>query len=212
VPAVPWRRLVVGAIGVVLLLAGAAALVVPAIDSSKRDAERRERAADARRAAAERRRVAREQRAHFGSARRPAGGVPVPAGRERRARQRLIARLERAITLDARARARTGELDARARFTRCAPAPASVPRTGAETTLKRAADLYDCLAITQDIPPTSLNVAGRIGYPFRAVADFQRFRYAWCKTNPVAGERAVPDPETLVPLPRACTRAPLAHG
>jgi hypothetical protein len=37
--------------------------------------------------------------------------------------------------------------------------------------------------------------------------DFDAFSFAWCKTNPVPGERVVPDPRTVVELPRAC-RAP----
>jgi hypothetical protein len=205
VPPVPWRRIGVGAALAALLLGGAAALVVPAIDTSKREADQRERVAAARRATAERGRITREQAAHYAAAPRPAGANPLPVARERRARRELLARVRNSITRDARARARRGELQGRTRFTRCDPAPASAPRRGAETTLARTFDAYDCLAITGDIPRSSTNVAGQVGYPFRAVVDFRLFRYAWCKTNPVAGERAVPDPRLLVPLPRACT-------
>lgn len=195
-----------------LLLGGGAALVVPAIDTSKREADQRDRAAAARRAAVERGRITREQAAHHAAAPRPAGANPLPAARERRARQELLARVRRSITLDARARARRGELQGTTLFTRCDPAPASVSRRGAEITLARTFDAYDCLAITRDIPRSSVNVAGQLGYPFRAVVDFGRFRYAWCKTTPVAGERAVPDPRLLVPLPRACMLRSLPGG
>ena len=75
-------------------------------------------------------------------------------------------------------------------------------------TLSRTFDAYDCLAVTREIPTSGVNVAGQVGHPFRAMVDYRRFRYVWCKVNPVAGERAVPDPRAVVPLPRACVQPP----
>jgi hypothetical protein len=57
------------------------------------------------------------------------------------------------------------------------------------------------------IGSTETNIAGQLGYPFRAVLDFHRFRAVWCKTNPVPGERVVPDPRTVLELPEACRAA-----
>ena len=54
------------------------------------------------------------------------------------------------------------------------------------------------------IGSTETNVGGELGYPFRAVLDFDRFSVTWCKTNPVPGEREVPDPRTVIELPPAC--------
>ena len=54
---------------------------------------------------------------------------------------------------------------------------------------------------------TETNVSGQLGYPFRAVVDFKAFSFVWCKTNPVPGERVVPDPRAVVQLPRVCRAA-----
>ena len=62
--------------------------------------------------------------------------------------------------------------------------------------------MFDVLV--RAISSTETNVSGQLGYPFRAVLDFDRFSVTWCKTNPVPGEREVPDPGTVIELPRAC--------
>jgi hypothetical protein len=64
--------------------------------------------------------------------------------------------------------------------------------------------VFDCLAVVGTIAATKANKAGALGYPFRAVLDYRTFAYAWCKTNPVPGELLVPDPKSVVQLPRAC--------
>jgi hypothetical protein len=205
VPPVPWRRLAIGGLVAAIVLTGVGLLVIPDIGSSKRNAREREQAQENRRALAERRRLIAEQRPRFGRAPRPGGGGPLSRPRERRARQALLRRVEDSIAADARRRVRAGQLEGSIARVECSPAPASITRRGAEVTLRRSSDAYDCLAVTRDIPRSRLNVGGRLGYPFKAVVDFRRFRYAWCKTNPVAGERAVPDPRLVVPLPRACS-------
>ncbi|MDQ4049715.1 MAG: hypothetical protein M3131_10120, partial [Actinomycetota bacterium] len=136
---------------------------------------------------------------------------PRPAGRltaaERlRARRGLVAAVERAITREARARVASGTLTGRIARTECSPSTASGVPPGAEADLRRRIRAYDCLAVTRDIPATRTNAPGRLGHPFRAVVDFERFTFVFCKTNPPAGERAVPDPRALPRLARACTR------
>jgi hypothetical protein len=198
VPPVPWRRLGVGALLLALLLGGVAAFAIPKIDRSKESTAAQEREDAATRQAAERRRVIHDQRATLGSAPRPAGES------ELRARHELLDTVERRITADARRRAEAGEIQGRTKRTQCVPAPSTVQRRGAEEVLSRRRDAYDCLAVTVDIKPTATNKGGSIGYPFRAVIDFKRFTFAWCKTNPLAGERAVPDPRRIPLLPKAC--------
>jgi hypothetical protein len=56
--------------------------------------------------------------------------------------------------------------------------------------------------VTQFIPNGADR--GALGYPFRLVVDFDRFAYVWCKSTPVPGEQAIPDPSTVVGLPRSC--------
>jgi hypothetical protein len=202
VPPVPWRRLAIGGLLLVAALAAAGAYAIPRIDRSKDRTAAQERRLTAQRQAAERRRLIAEQRPVSGHAPRPAG--PLSPAAELRARQRLLGIVEGRITADARRRAAAGKLQGRALRTDCVPAPSTVKRLGAERVLNRRRDAYDCLAVTQEIRPTKTNKAGALGYPFRAAVDFRRFSFAWCKTNPLPGERAVPDPRRIPPLPRAC--------
>lgn len=198
VPPVPWRRLAIGAAALVLVLGAIAAYAIPRIEESKESARERERKEAAAKQAAERRRVIRDQRATLGSVPRPEGVSELSA------RKDLLRTVEDRITADARKRAAAGELQGRAKRTECAPAPSTVERRGAEEVLGRSKDAYDCLAVTSEIEATESNKAGALGYPFRVVIDFERFSFAWCKTNPLPGERAVPNPKRLPLLPQAC--------
>jgi hypothetical protein len=202
VPPVPWRKLAIGGALTVAALGVAAALAVPRIERGKEEGQTREQERlDRRRAADRRRRVAEQRPVRATVERRPG---PLAPGAERRVRVRLLAALEGRITADARRRARAGELESAATRTECVPAPSAVARAGAERVVTRRRDVYDCLAITRVIGSTATNPRGAIGYPFRAVVDFERGRLTWCKTNPAPGERAVPDPRRVAPLPRAC--------
>jgi hypothetical protein len=176
VPPVPKRRLAIGAALAAAVLAAAALIGVAAIDSGKDEGAERERREGAAARAAERKRLEAEQAAHRGSA---APGEPVIEG------------LERAIAADARARVRAGRLDGPILRVDCERA-----RRGERT--------YDCLAVTRDIPAGERNVAGAVGHPFVAVVDPGTRRFTWCKSNPVPGERALPDPREVVELPREC--------
>jgi len=202
VPAVPVRGLVIGAVAVVLVAAGAAAVLVPRIGESKDRTAAEDTRETAQRRAIERRRVIAEQRPRrlaAGDLRPPAG---APAGERVAARAALLVRAEREITADARRRAAAGELRGRPGVTACEPYPPRDP--GPERDLSARVGVYDCLVLVRAIAATETNIAGELGYPFRAVLDFRAFSFVWCKTNPVPGERVVPDPRTVVELPRAC--------
>jgi hypothetical protein len=202
VPPVPWRRLAIAAAVLVVALTAAGLYAIPRIESSKERGSEREREELARRQAAERRRVIAEQRPRRGSVRRPPGRLS--AGTERRARRRLLAAVELAITEDVGRRVARRELRGTASRTVCQPAPSSVEREGGERDLRLRRDGYDCLAVTREIRRAGVRT-GSLGHPFRAVVDFRRFTFAWCKTNPVPGERAIPDPRKVPRLPRACS-------
>jgi hypothetical protein len=105
----------------------------------------------------------------------------------------LLASVRESIDADARARVRAGQLDGRILRVECELA-------------RRVGDRgsYDCTAVTSEVPQTGRNVPGLVGYPFVAVVDFETGRYSWCKTNPVPGERVIPDPRDVVELPREC--------
>jgi hypothetical protein len=163
-----------------LLVAAALALIgayaIPRIESSKQSAEERERQELAERRAARRRRLVAEQR-------------PVRGRLD--ARSDFLEMVEGAITADARRRVAAGALTGRILRTECVPAPAR-------------RDVYDCVAVTRDIPGRGGGPGGTLGYPFRAVVDSERSTFVFCKTNPAAGEAGTPDPRDVVPLPRAC--------
>ncbi len=202
VPPVPRRKLAFGAAALLIVAAAATAVVAPRID----DAKERTAAADARdraqRAAARRDRQLREQRPRQASAADLLPRAGAPAARVIGAREALIARVEHAISADGRQRAAAGELRGRVGATECEPYPAG--GTPPENDVTKRAATYDCLALVREIKATETNVGGVLGYPFRAVVDFRTFRFTWCKTNPIPGERVVPDPRTVVELPAAC--------
>jgi hypothetical protein len=187
IPPVPRRWLAV-AVGVLLVLVAIVVLVLrPAIDSGK-DADAERRAQAAAEAKARRDAIARRDQQPR------TGGVPELApATSPDARAALVAAVERAITADANARQEAGHLDSRTRSTRCDPI-----RNGQAGS--RAA--YECNALIREI--TGQGEPGRLTYPFRAVLDLQAATWTFCKVNPVPSEMSLPDPRTVVPLPRAC--------
>jgi hypothetical protein len=154
-----------------VVLAGAAALVIPAIDRGKDEGARREQA---RHRAAVRRELARlraDQRPHFGQT-------------NARPRAAIEAALARAITRDGRARARRGLLDPPILRTECERGLSGGvdPRTG------RA--VFTCTAVRHTITGQR-GVQAVVGYSFVASVDFRRGRFCWCKINPLPSEHDV---------------------
>ena len=179
VPPVPWRKVAIGA-GVLAVVAVVVALtVVPAIDDAKDDRSAAEQRALDRRAAERRRATTEEQSPRTGSA----------SG----SRAEVMAAIEKRIAADARAR-----LSRNVSVTSCGPVP------GADVTKEIVA--FDCLAQTRAIVGggDEPGPMGTLGYPYRAVVEFQSGSYAFCKVNPVPGETAVPDPNSVVQLPDEC--------
>ena len=206
VPPPPSRRtLAIAGAVLVVVVAGAAALIVPAIDSSKDRSAAAEARADAQRRAESRRRQIAEQRPRrleAGSLRASSG---APAAARIAAREALLRRAETAISDDARARADAGELEGNPQGTQCEPYPKRTDRADwPDRDLGAARGVFDCIVFVRAVPKTETSIGGQVGYPFRAVLDFDRFSVTWCKTNPVPGERVVPDPRTVLELPKAC--------
>lgn len=194
----PRARRVVWTAGIAVALAAAvaAAVVVPRIDDSKRSTAQREARQLAVEAASQRRALEREQRPHR------AAGAAAPAG-GRAARLALVDRLEAEITRDARARARAGTLDGPVRRTLCEPYPVNVglPRVPATGRIGR----YQCYAVLIDVRRGGeRRVAGFIGQPFWARADFATGKLVWCRISPPPGERGQQALGTQVLLPSAC--------
>jgi len=206
VPPVPVRKLAIGGAVAVLTIAGATALIAPRIDDSKQRAAERERVERDARRAAERRRVIAEQRPHSAAAADLRPGTGATRAQRLAARAALLERAETAISEDARERARAGELGGRPGGAQCDPYPPREEGERPEQGLRERRGFYDCLVLLREIAATETNSAGRLGYPFRVVLDFRAFGITWCKTNPVPGERVVPDPRFVVELPLACRR------
>lgn len=171
VPPPPWPKIAVGAVLVLAVLGGAAALIVPEIEEGKDKRAEEQRRRDAALEEAQRRELARESRPHFGRADKPQGDLSPAA--ERRARRELVHAVERAITRDARARARAGRLEGPILETRCEiNLPSQRPR---ERDLSVRRMDYRCLAIKARDPQGQFVV----GHTFEATVDYERFRFRW---------------------------------
>jgi hypothetical protein len=179
----PRGRRLAAAVGVLALAAAVVATIVlaPRISESKHEQAAEERAKEARALAAERARLRVEQRPRRGTlaVEGPGGGAPIAA-------------LERAITSDALARVRTGELDTPVRRTDCG----GLAHEGGRL-------LLGCTAVTSDVQGTDDYRGVLVGYPYRAALAPATGRYAFCKTSGRPGEGSYTR-RAPVELPQAC--------
>ena len=199
IPPIPWRRIGIWTAIGAAVLAIAAVIAVPRISAGKQASARRDATTLARERAAERRQIERAQTPHHGRAAKPAHGVTVGD------RVALLDGAEAAVLADAKARVKAGTLQSPVSDLTCVRAPqgTSLPPAPERDPAVAAAG-YDCTAITGKIAAGEHNVAGALGYPFRLKVDFRRFSYVWCKQTPLPGEQVIPDPRTVVPLPKIC--------
>jgi hypothetical protein len=204
VPPVPVGRIVGWTLVGLLVLGGASLLIVPAIQDAKQRGDARDARALAARQAAVRRAIEHEQRPRHGHARRPRDLGRLGDGERLRVRSALLRTSEAAILADARRRVESGAFKTPVSTVECRKTPpGSDPRApGAEADLRERIGAYDCIAVTHFIPNGADR--GALGYPFRLVVDYARFAYVWCKSTPVPGELAIPDPRSVVGLPREC--------
>ena len=207
VPPVPVRRILAWTLVGMLVLGGASLVIVPAIRKAKERGDARDARELAASQARQRRAIELAQRPHHGHATRPRDLARVGDSEQLRLRSGLLRRSEAAVLADARQRVATGAFKNDVRTLQCRKTPAgSDPRApGAEADLHARTGAYDCIAVTRFIPNGADR--GALGYPFRLIVDYARFSYVWCKSTPVPGEQVIPDPKTVVLLPRVC-RAP----
>jgi hypothetical protein len=181
------------------------AVVIVVVLNAKADRDARERAADARAAQAERVRLTKLQAPHRGAATDLRPRANATEGERLAARAALVGRVEASITRDARARASTGELAGPISGSECGPflrAPDAVPD---DRVPGKRVGRYDCVAVKDDIKDASGGSVGRLGYPFVAALDFDRFTYVWCRNTPPQSERG--PALAFVRLDRACLAA-----
>lgn len=178
---VPWRKVALAAAGVALLAAFTAAVIAPAIDDAKDESRAEQQRAEARLAAERRARIERMQQPRFG---RASASAP---------RSEVLDTVSVAITDDARAR-----------FSKSTSQTQCEVVAGVDPGLRKVA--YKCLAETSAIEGAGVQAGARgaLGYPYRAIVDFQTGRFAFCRTNPVPSEKAITDPRKRIGLPRAC--------
>jgi len=198
-----WRRMGrtarLGALGAVILLVAGAAALVPVILETKEEQTEADRRDRAERRAELIRRLETEQRPRHRRSTFVAAPDASPA-EQLRARAALVEELNAEILADARARVRRGELDGPIRKVQCEPFPRSVDGVGAHEQLGRRTGRYSCVAVTAEFGSGEVGATGVIGHTYRTMADFETGRYAFCKVSGQAG----PSREQLVTTPRVC--------
>ena len=193
------RRLIAGGAGLIVIVALAVGAALLIHDRNAQD--KVDRAQRAKLVAAEIARLKRVQAPHRGSAvalKAPSGAADAV---RLAARHRLLVAAEDAITADARARVKTGELRGTITHTECGPflrARAAVPD---DRVLSKPIGRYDCVAVLSDAIRSGKTV-GTLGYAFVAALDFRRFSYVTCRNSPAQGEAG--RPLAFVRLDRAC--------
>jgi hypothetical protein len=192
IPPVPWRKLAIG-FGVGALVLGVAlAVMIPRINEGKETRAAEARVQQAKADAANRARVVELQRPRSGSLAQLLPPAGASATDVTAAREDFLRSVESAITADAQARAARGEMSRVKGPTTCEPVAGA------------SEGVFDCYTVVRDVPKVETNAAGSIGYPFRAVLDYEDFSYAFCRVEQFPGEKLVPDPSKVVQLPAAC--------
>jgi hypothetical protein len=203
----PGRRRVVLGAGSLLLAAVvlAAILVVPQLRS-----EQHERQTQAARSAAA---AHAALLAKYAREARPIRGAgPAAEGRQDAealvARRRLVHGLEAAVLADARARVTRGELHGRYTATSCYRFPKGVHDRPPAEDLVRPIAVLECIAVRAKVARDERTTTGSlIGQPYRALVDFSRGRYAFCKIVQIPGELAI-ERGGVLKVPRACGGKP----
>jgi hypothetical protein len=197
--AVRRRRMVAVGAGVLVLLALAIGAVVLIHDRNAQD--RRDRAERAKLVAAEIARLKRVQAPHRGSAVALKPPPGASAAQRLSARHDLVLAVQDAITADARARVRTGELRGTIVDTECGPFLRARDAVPDDRVLSKPIGRYDCVAVQSGAVHNGKAV-GKVGYAFVAALDFRRFTYVLCRNSPAQGEAG--RPLAFVRLQRAC--------
>jgi hypothetical protein len=180
------RRLIGGATLLILLLlsgvGGALAI------NSRDDRAARDQVDRARRVAQLRARLVRVQAPHFGAARQLKPAADATDTQVLAARRALVVAVEDRITADARARARTGELDGPIKDTSCGPILKSKQAIPDDRVLSKPIGRYDCVAIKKHIVNAQDTTVAELGHAFVAALNFDAYTYTWCRNTPAQGE------------------------
>jgi hypothetical protein len=189
-----------GAAVLLVVLGVVLALSIPAITETKE-----ERAAAA--AQAERERLA-QRAAELNAELRLRTGTGTPArgleGAEAiTARQALATDLADAVREDALARVQAGEFTQTVGRVECERYPRGSRGEDPAFDLASRTGSYSCLAITADAPRVETNERSSIGYPYRALVNFETGRFSYCKISGRPGEGSIAR-DFPVRIPAAC--------
>jgi hypothetical protein len=188
--------------GAIMLVAVAVALVlsIPAITDSKderaADQARAEREHAARRAAE----LQAELRLHEG---RGEGARGLKGAQAIAVRQALVQDLDDAVHADALSRVQSGEFTQSVERVECERYPRGARGEDPAFDLVSKTGRYSCLAITADAPRIQTNEPSSVGYPYRALLNFQSGRFSYCKISGRPGEGSLTR-EFPVRIPAAC--------
>lgn len=198
IPPVPWRKLAIGAAAGAVIIGIALAIMVPRIDANKTQTAAADAAFQAKAQQQSNERITRAQRASFGDAKAIAPAAGASASELEDARAKLRSAMEAEMFKDAKARGASGEI-------KPVTGPPVCERTPGTAEAGRFG-IFDCFMPTSAVPATKRNMAGSLGYPFRAVLNYDAFTYAWCRSEPIPGEKAVVVDNAAIQLPDACQR------
>jgi hypothetical protein len=176
------------------------ALSIPAITDSKQERAAADQQAEQQRRAQRAEELQAEVRLRTGRG-TAAAGLGGAAALD--ARHALAGELADAVHDDALARTRAGEFTQTVNRVECERFPRSHSAPDPAADLSRPTGRYACLAITADAPSNEGNAASSIGYPYRALVDFEAGRFGFCKISGRPGEGSLTR-EFPVRVPAAC--------
>jgi hypothetical protein len=198
----PRGRKVAAAIAaaVIVIVAVALVIAIPKITEHKQERAAADRRSAQKVEAALVKQLKAEQRLREGTG-TPARGLAGAAAIE--ARRELATDLSASIRGDALARVRSGEFAHPVRRIECERYPRGAHGEDPATELSTPIGRYSCLAITADAPKTATESSSSIGYPYRALVDFPKGRFTYCKVSGRPGEGSLVR-KFPVHVPAAC--------
>jgi len=200
---IPPRARKPAAAGAVLLLAAVAValvLSIPAITESKNERAAAQAQADRERRAERTAMLEAQLRPQTGTG-TAAAGLSGTAAIE--AREGLVDDLVAAVHDDSVTRVRAGELTQTVNRVECERFPRGARGENPATDLSQSTGSYSCLAVTADAPRVETNEASSIGYPYRALVDFDSGRFTFCKITGRPGEGSITGARPI-DVPRSC--------
>jgi hypothetical protein len=200
---IPPRARKPAAFAAAILLAAAAVtlvLSIPAITESKD-----ERAANEARIERERqeRRAAELQAELRLRSGRGEGARGLTGAEAIGVRQALAQDLGDAVLADAVSRVQSGEFTQTVERVECERFPRGARGEDPAFDLGSKTGRYSCLAITADSPRIETNESSSVGYPYRALLNFETGRFSYCKISGRPGEGSLTR-EFPVRIPAAC--------